>query len=325
MESRTLYNLLRMNWLRDPTIKVEAWQVYDYRQMPLDEIFLRLNQHDVPVDRTSFHALAQELESPEELTEQLLADAGVDAATHDQIYMLLFELWRRLVPERLCLSVFCDELDHQIDLYDRGELTDAELLQDVLANFEMLLEDNTGEENDPREVFASIGERCANDLESFLYDFISDQIDSKNISYAGELLEDFGPYISDVKWFDLLKLRIISFTDIPSANIMARQLARLHASAGDPDFNLELIAALVNGGERDLFNSLLKQTVPMLHTEEELQDLISICADYFHFLDDEQQEMALQKMLQERATIPLTQPLQRDNVHVKKLAALCKI
>ncbi len=47
------------------------------------------------------------------------------------------------VAERLCLSVFCDELDHQINLYDSGEIERPEAIPDVLANLQEVLDENT--------------------------------------------------------------------------------------------------------------------------------------------------------------------------------------
>lgn len=323
MEHKTLYNLLRMNWLRDPSkVTVEPWQVADYRHMPLDELFQQLNQHDIPLDRHSFPVLAEEVDSPEDFTDRLIADMPVDAVAYDQIYLLIFELWRRLVPEKLCLSIFCDELDHLIDSYDRGELTDAEALQDVLANLEVMLEDNTEEVNDPQVVFDSISGRCANDLECFLYDFIADQLDNKDAAYASELLEDFSKYPKDVKWFDLLKARCIAFTDIPKANLLIQQLIRRYSGSPDVEFNMEMLSVLVKGGDRDLFFSLVKQTIPLLKTEEEFQDLLAISADYFHFLDEDQKENTLLNILEERSKVPLDSFLSNHNSQISQLTSL---
>jgi hypothetical protein len=325
METKTLYNLLRFSSLRDPTVSAEAWQVADYRQMSLEAIFQALNQREISLDRISFTALADEIESPEELTDYLIAERSLDAQTHDQIYLLLFELWRRFEADKLCLSVFCDELDYQIDLYDRGELTDSEPLEDALSNLTLLLEDNTEEKSNPKEVFELIGNRCANDLEMFLYDFMTDQIENKDVSYAAELLEDFGLYVKDSKWFELLKARILSFTDIPQANILIRKLMRRLSDKSDLEFNMEVLSVFLQGCERDLFFAIVNQTLLLLQTEEEFQDLLAISADYFHFIDEDQQETALLQILKERSKIPLEQPLQRKHPHLTKFTQIVNL
>jgi hypothetical protein len=322
MENKTLYNLLRFSSLRDPAVDAEAWQIADYRQMPLESIFQALKQHEISLDRVSFSALADEIESPEELTDYLIAERTLDAAMHDQIYLLLFELWRRFIPEKLCLSIFCDELDYQIDLYDRGELTNSEPIEDALSNLTVILEDNTEENSNPKEVFELIGNRCANDLEMFLYDFMTDQIENKDVPYAAELLEDFGPYVKDSKWFELLKARVLTFSDIPQANLLIRKLMRRLADKPDLEFNMEVLSVFLQGCERDLFFAIVNQTLPLLQTEEEFQDLLAISADYFHFIDEDQQETILLQMLKERARFPLEQPLQRKHPHLAKFTSL---
>lgn len=321
MERRALYNLLRMNWLRNPTIAVQAWQVADYREMTADSLFDELGKNNLPLDRVSYQALADEFDTPEELTDHLIADLDIDATGQDKIYLLIFELWRRYIPEKLCLSVFCDELDYQIDLYDREMVTDPEELQDVLAHLAVILDENTDRGEDPREVFESIGGRCANDLETFLYDFIAEQIDNKNELYAGELIDDYYEYIRDVKWFDFLKIRLISSTDMAKANILIRKLL-LDKVKPDPEFNLEVLAFLVQGGDRDLFSNLLKQTLPVITVEEEFQELLSTSADYLHRLDYEKEEMAVQEILKKRIDIPLDKP---HNPKAPQVAELLKI
>ena len=41
---------------------------------------------------------------------------------------MIFELWRRLVPEKQTVSLIADEVDYQISAYDLGELERMELL-----------------------------------------------------------------------------------------------------------------------------------------------------------------------------------------------------
>lgn len=321
IERRALYNLLRMNWLRNSSISVQPWQVADYRSMPIDTLFNQLAENDLPFDRVSFQALADEFDTPEELVDHLIADMDVDTATQDKIYLLIFELWRRFIPEKLCLSIFCDELDHQIDLFDRDQLTNIEELQDVLANWAIVLDENTDHGEDPREVFESLSARCANDLESFLYDFIAEQIDNQDDLYATELLDDFYEYVRDIKWFDFLKIRLIAASDMVKANTLIRKLM-LDIEKPDPEFNLEILAFLVQGGDHDLFVSLVKKTLSTITVEEEFQELLSLCADYLHRLDWEDKESAIQEILKQRIQVPLEKA---HNPNGTQVADLLKI
>ena len=122
------------------------------------------------------------------------------------------------------MSVFCDELDHQIHQYDAEHLSSAESIQDAVANLQVVLDENTDQGADPIEIFESISNACANDIESFLYDYISDQIESDNPSYALDLLDGFNDYVKDVKWFEFLRARYIAHADQAAANEFIPQL-----------------------------------------------------------------------------------------------------
>ena len=318
-ERRALYTSLRMNWQLDPSLAVEPWQVEDYRSLPLDKIFERLRLQDVHLDKNTFIQFADSFESPEELSEHLLDDADVDYATHDQIYLLVFELWRRLLPEKPCLTIFCDELDHQINNYDSGKTIDLEAIQDVLAQLQVVLDENTDQGIDPVVAFETISVGCANDLESFLYDFIAEQMEADNDSYASELLDDFAPYVKEVKWFDFLRARIQAENDPFASDILLHQLIEEAEAEPELEFNLEMLAFLVAAGDHSDFVALVHKSVPLLLTEEDFQDLLSVCADFYHRLDREQGEAFIQEILKKRSKIALYKPFDPSDPDVTHL------
>jgi hypothetical protein len=300
---RALYNSLRMNWVIDPTTKVDSWQVEDYRSVPLDGIFERLEEKEIFLDKTSFLAFADTVDTPEDLTDALTADMFFDAQAEDQVYLLVFELWRRLLPEKPCLSVFCDELDHQIHLYDRGQTENSEAIQDVLANLQVILDENTDEGANPVDALDCINQGCANDVETFLYDFTAEQIDNDNGSYASELLDGFADYVHDQRWFDFLRARLLSTQDPKEADRIVRRLVDETDLNPNLEFNLELLAFLVRVGDQAIFEKLIRQSIKLLQFEEDFQDIVSISADFYHRLDREQLERTLQMILQKRTHI----------------------
>lgn len=297
---RALYNSLRMNWVLDPTLEVEPWQVEDYRAMPVDNLFERLEDKGLYLDKMSFKAYAETVDSPEDLTDALLADATIDIKMHDQVYLLIFELWRRLLPEKPCVSVFCDEIDHQIYLYDRQQVQNVEAIQDALANLQVILDENVDNGADPLDAFDFLDAGCANDVESFLYDFISDQIDNHNDSYANELLEGFGNYMRDENWFDFLRARLIASSDPREANHLIELFIDDKTSEPDLELNLEVLAFLVCNGDEKTFSRLVRKAAKLLQIEEDFQALVSVCIDFYHRLDRESIEKALQDILNRR-------------------------
>lgn len=318
-ERKALYNSLRMNWIMNPNMPVEPWQVEDYRNISLDEIFDRLKLQEIELDKINFLALADEYDTPESLLDHLLEEEDLDQRSHDQIYLLIFELWRRLVPEKPTLTIFCDELDYQIQQYDHGEAKDLEAIQDALANLKVVLDENVDQGGEPGEVFEQICSGCANDIESFLYDYISEQIDEHNYSYSSDLLDAFEDYVQDIKWFEFLRLRQVSATDPEGANNLLRGVLLDNAKHPDLVYSLEILSFLVQGGDEKVFTTLLKQTVSLLETEEDFQDLLAICIDFYHLLDLDSVENQIQQIAKSCSKIPLERQIERDDPRFAQL------
>src|ERR1700738_1593638 len=143
IQGKALYNLLKINALDNPSLAPKAWQIEDLRIVPTHMLFERLNRLNLALDETSFALYAQEADSPEDLIDFVWDETDIEG--HDRAYLLLFELWRRLLPKKQTLSIFCDELDYLIDKYDRGMLEDDEPLEDALTILEDVL-DNAHDE-----------------------------------------------------------------------------------------------------------------------------------------------------------------------------------
>lgn len=310
IERRALYNLLRMNWLNEPTLSVESWQVEDYRALPVTTLFNRLKQFNLHLDRISFVAYADECDSPEDLTDHLIADRHFTTAQEDQIYLLIFELWRRFMSEKPSLSIVCNELDYQIHLYDQQQLENPLALQDALTHFVHILDENADQGIPAQHVLKLISTHCANDIETFLYDFISEQIDEGNETYALELLDDFDTYLGNNKWFKLLRIRLCEPNHSKTVQKLAEEIIEEHLKDGDLEYQLELLSILVEKGNYAIFRLIVKETLPLLKREEDFQDLLSIAIDYFHRVDQEQQEITLKTILEKRSLIPIDQNLQ---------------
>lgn len=295
---KALYNSLRMNWLRYPNIEVEAWQVEDYRALRDEELLSRLAELDIHLTPESFLSFAEVSEGPEALADELM-ESEEDDELCDQAYLLLFELWRRLAHDQPCITVFCDEIDHQMDLYDRGVLEEGEELDDAIAALKAVLDENTDQGGDPIEVFQTMTAHCAHDLESFLYDYIADQIDQGNEVYAAELVDNFYDYVDDVRWFNFLRARLAMSRDPIEAHELVEELLT-EDERTDLELNLEVLSFLVQGGQRPLFIQFVDRTLPLIKEEEDAQDLLALCAEFCHLLDEEDREALIKQMLQRR-------------------------
>ncbi len=239
LQTKALYNLVRMNWLDDPTLQVEPWQVVDYRTLEVSELLARLKALDISLTEGSFLSYAEKCNSPEELTDCLWLDPE-DLKGSDQAYLLLFELWRRLLPEKYSLSLFCDELDRRIYLYDQGDLIDDEPIQEILKELEDILDGHVDRGADPKETFQRVSEYCAHDLENFIYDYLLDLIEAGNDLTASELLEGLYEYVAHVKWFDFLRARLFTASDAEEAGRRFQRLLEQLQEEPDPELLLEI-------------------------------------------------------------------------------------
>lgn len=326
IEKRALYNLLRLNWLNHQTthqsMDVEPWQVEDYRLLTIEQLFQRLESLDVYLDKLSFTIYAQDCDSPEELTFHLIGDRELEANDEDHAYLLIFELWRHLIKEKVSLSIVCHTFDEQIYLYDQNALEKEGELQNALTQFIQVLSQNVDAGLAPKKAFQLLSTFCANDIETFLYDFISEQIDEENETYAFDLLEDFDPYLNGNKWFELLRIRLSGYPGSKMTQKLTTELIETHLNSPDLEFQLELLSILIERSDTPTFQSILKKTLPLITTEEEWQDLLAIGIDYLHRLDKDHLEQQLFEILHRRKKIPFQTAFNKNDADIKTISQI---
>lgn len=321
---KALYNSLRMSFLQNPTFSVERWKVEDYRQIPLEELFSRLQEFDLILDRHSFLAFADEYDSPEELFDHLIADREDegDEENQDQLYLLLFELWRRLACEKQSISIICDELDYQIFLYDQGQAESVEALENALASFHAALEENVDQGLSRDQVFEAVSEYLANDVQSFMIDYISDLIDHHEYAYSEELLEQFYPYMPDKKWFDLFHARIIGSQDIRKGHELVAKIFRHESANPDLQFNLDILSYLVALPDYELFRHVAIRSLPLIQEEDELLELLHLGSDICHSLDMHEKGDALHALFDARKAS--SRPISKEDPVIAQFELMLK-
>jgi hypothetical protein len=184
----------------------EKWQTEDYQKLSLDQLFNLLKDVGIPLDLDLFKQYASNADSPEDLTD-ILCPEEEGHKDYEKSYLVLFELWRRVVPEKETLSIFCDKLDHLIHAYDEGQPVADELvkaLNDLLKIFEDLGASGLSQ----KETYELFSSYLAQDLETFIYDFLCDLIEAGEKSLAFELVFGFYAFLHDKPALDLLKATI---------------------------------------------------------------------------------------------------------------------
>ncbi|MGL5263016.1 MAG: hypothetical protein ACRDAI_00315 [Candidatus Rhabdochlamydia sp.] len=310
LRGKSLYNLLRVEHSQHPKAEVLPWQIEDLRELTLANLFARLSQLGIFFDEISFKEQAEQFDNPEELTAHVWAEEGEDQA---KCYLLLFELWRRLLPENPPLSLFCDQLDCLIEAYDEGTLEEIDQLQESLESLEDILDTAVDKEGIAEDVFQYVCSYSAHDLEGFILDFIADQMIGENYIGASELLDGFSSYVMNKKRFESLRICLFLSTDTPSASLMFERF--LEHLQEEPDFEALLILMdyLVYRGDREFFFTVAKQALFSLQTEEQFQDVLEMMAEYYHYMDLEEEEKHISQIRDARENFSVEEPMSRKD------------
>jgi hypothetical protein len=323
IQRKALYNSLRMNWLRDSSVAVEPWQIEDYRSLNIDGVFLRLKELGYDLDQKHFLVYVEEFETPEDLSDSFCEEID-DAQLADKVYLLLFEAWRRLVHDKPCLSVFCDEVDFQIFHYDQGDTADLEDLEDVIASLQAVLDENVDQGIDPHDAFDLLLAESANDIEAFIVDYICDQFDNDNERYASDLIDGFYDYVTDLRWFDFLKLRILNTVDPVEADSQFDLFVEDLAEDTDLELLLEALTFSTQLGDSKAFMKLLDIAVRNLDDKEDFLELLSLCSEYCYSQDDEDTGALLENIHQARSEISSERPFTQSDPDLAELTILMK-
>lgn len=318
-KGRSLYNVLQISAEEDASVKVEPWQVLDYRQLPQEELFDLLRALDIHLDHEHFLKYAESVETPEELIEHLW-HGEEESANEQQAYLILFELWRRLLPEKETLSIFFDSFDQIIAAFDAGEELPEEKTVQQIYELEDILDQAVDEGISPKEVMPFIAEYTAHDLEGFLYDYIVELLEEGLQEAASKLIDAFYPYVVDEKWFSLLHIRSVALHDEDRASALLERL--LEEEEGEMNFSFmrEVCSLLAYKGSAHIFLERAKEALSLAEREEELQDLLQMISAFYRCLDLEQMETQASSLLQARKTINLESSItKKDKELVEEL------
>ncbi len=323
LRGRALYNLLRMNWQRNPSLAIKEWQVANLRDQSTPQLFEQLKSWGIGCDTPTFRAYAQECDSPEDLAD-LFTEADTPNEIHEQIYLLLFELWRRELPEKQTLSIFCDELDQLIDFFDRDANVVDEKIEESLIALEDILDESVDAGLQPQEALRLANEFCAHDIETFLYDYISHKIDSDQELQASEMIDGFYDYVKDPRWFDFLRVRVFSKTHTSEFDPALSRLIESLQENPELDLAMETAAFLVHEGSSEQFSETIKLCLELMQTEEDFQQLLAIVADYHDCLDQTEQLSSIEELFKRRSTRDLNEPLNQADHDLSAFKLLFK-
>lgn len=189
----------------------EKWQIENYQTLSLETLLSRLKEKGLLLDPDLLKEYMRNADSPEDLTD-ILSENDEGTKEYESLYLIIFELWRRLAPEKESLSIFCDRLDHLIHDYDEGKPVADELVK-ALNETLKIFENHMASGLSQKQTYELFSSYLAQDLETFIYDFLCDLIEAGESTLAFELVFGFYEFLHDKPALDMLKSVINLFED----------------------------------------------------------------------------------------------------------------
>ncbi len=294
---KALYNLLRLYREESGNNSVCHWQVLDYRSLSKDDLFKMFSDLDVKLNQELFESYAVYWDTPEEFTEALVGDV-LDDQCRDQLYLISFELWRRLRPDRRSLSIFFDDLDFAISLYDQDQ--EMGNLKNLFIELQGIIEDQIDKRLGVEEIHSFLAQYCAHDIEKFLYDFTADQIDLENYFYAKELLEDFQEFFLNKNQFNFLNFRLIRLSDEEQAKEILTKVIRKLEEDSDLELYLDLLTSIANIPYRNILHEVKNQYLIHVQNEEDLLDFLFVLEEAYKVIGYPECQAKVSEVLEAR-------------------------
>jgi hypothetical protein len=314
-EIKAHYNLLKAQVAWDPSTPHEKWMVEDLSAVSDKNLLKRLEDLKVPVSSTNLKKYLEEIETPEDFLEAVTLETDGPEKV-ENVYLILFELFKRHAPKKESLSIFADELDSLIQKYEATSGKNwAEIVPHLKQLVHILRENLSGVKN-PSEVLEKLSRHFAYDLEGFIYDFIADLIDSSQEVLAEEFIELFFDYLTKPYWFTLLEYYLKGADEERLEN-----LSDLAIETKDFEFSLEVLHVLKEE-ESDRFFPLLSHTVDFSKEEADFVELLTVAQEFFEEKDRLREMMEIKKILDSRSQIDEKRRLHPQDAacsHFKKI------
>lgn len=296
-QGRAFYNLLRFNSMEDPAMRnYEKWQIEDYRSLTDQELFQRLKKLGLAIDLESFMEISLNFDTPELLSEYLTPDEA-EVETIDKIYLPLFELWRRYKKDCRSLSIFADELDLWMQVYDGQKEDIDDIIHAYLFELENFLDEAADAGKDPKEVFAFISSYFAHDIENFVYDFVYDLVEKESLMAASEIIDAFIPYVKREIWFEFLRLKMFAKQDVEQFSSLAHRFAEKVIEIKDLELLMEVLDLMIDHSLIDLFFEFFKQGLALIMTSHQLKEMAYVLKDFYDSIEDHRKSQLVQNYL----------------------------
>lgn len=278
LETKALYNTLAMLHQNEQVPKGDLWKVQDMRTCSLEALFGELRRLRVNFDQKQFYHWAAACETPEELLELVLGEEEEKSEQADHIYLILFELWRRLAPEKRSLSIIADDIDHCIDAFDREEEVEDAQVESLLSEWGRLLDSlrDTGLTED--QALRTIEPFFAHDVPDFVIDYLLEVTGRQEASFTSLLLEKMRSHcMRESLWLKFIELKLsLHEEDLIDVRKKLGELASsvLTSRECDVELTLALCDIAFELKKDELLVRLLEKLLPCLEEDDDFEAVL---------------------------------------------------
>jgi hypothetical protein len=304
---RSKYNLLKYKKRENPNLKVEDWEIFDYKKLSIDELFSNLSQIGFEISIKDINDLANDsIELDEVDLKQFHKAKILQKEDLERGYLYLFEIWRRLMPNHKSISIFANDFDEFIDAYEKGEVAQNELLFNELFD---ILDESVDEGQDPKGVFKQLSNYFGHDLESFIICYIFDLIEQDNETTASRYLDNIYPYLAGNLWLEFFRIKLLKGAlseDITAMTFRFLDRLKLHF---DAELAFEVLYYMIETGHKELFKTTYKSFLKEIKTEDEFREMLEILHAFFSLNEQNKEEMLVKELIDERRKVSMTKKI----------------
>lgn len=304
LETKALYNALVMiPHHTKPLSPIKSWERKERRTSSLEDLFQEVKELGVELDSKQFYQWSSDCETPEELVE-LLAESD-DLKKLDHLYLVLFELWRRLSPEKRSLSIVADDIDHLIFAFDQEQEVEDVEVESLITEWCLLIDSLKDSGFTRQEAFQTIEPFFAHNVQEFIVDFLLEVVQREDPSFAIHMLDKVRSYcLRDSLWIKFIELQLA----LREENVVEvrKKLGELVSSvlinkSSDVELTLALAEIACELKKGELLVRLIETVLPHL---EEKEDLL-YCFDLLNRLISKQGEAFVAPLLKKSSSLEL--------------------
>ena len=280
---RAYYNLLLLQAQRGIAVEALPWEAKDYGAIAMDCLFEEIQSLHYLFDRESFVNYCAAFDSPEEVVASI---EQKECEEKNKLYLLVFELWKRLLPEKESISIFADALDRKIAEYEKSK--DDEMLLEAFEQVVEILESNSIDSTPPETIFERFCLYVAHDLESVIYTYIESKICGEVEDRALDLLHHFLPYVKEKRALQFLHLKTLSHDFLEERLRLTEFLCESLQEKVNLSVAIPFLFYLIEQHHKELFIDLFSTMVNKVQEEGALVALLDVLVEYHRFFGREE-------------------------------------